>query len=303
MNKHLSTTALAAVLGLSLLAAPATFSLRDATAATADATAVDSQKLIGQSIVNASGEIVGEVESVVIDKDGNAKYIIAGVGGFLGIGEKHVALMWDELTITENGDRVMANVTKEQLEALPEHQFPESAKPGMVYSYDDDVAVNPYIAERTPPVAPATDPDATAAAPAPATTDQNAVTTTVPEITDEPAADQSAGAMTAAPSTTPPEAAIEPAAGMSGLRASEIIGADVNTPDGTRIGEISEVIVKSDGSVNGVIVDVGGFLGIGEHPVLLSWSDLHFAGNADAVAASTSLSKEQLTGLPAYKTM
>lgn len=274
MNKYLSTTAIAAVLGIGLLTAPVPFVPLDAAAATAEAAAVDSQKLIGQNIVNASGETVGEVESVVIDGNGNVKYIIAGVGGFLGLGEKHVALLWDELTITGNGDQVMANVTKGQLEALPEHRFPASAKPGMVYSYDDDVAVNPYIAERTPP------------APSASTTEQAADPTTA-----------------AAPQTTPPEAAIEPAAGIPGMRASEIIGASVNAPDGTNIGEISEVIVQSNGSINGVVVDVSGFLGMGEKPVLLGWNDLSFAGNADDVVVSTALSKEQLSSLPACKTM
>ncbi len=182
MNKHLSTTAIAAVLGIGLLAAPISFVPHDAVAATAETAAVDAQKLIGQNIENASGETVGEVESVVIDGDGNVKYVIAGVGGFLGLGEKHVALHWDELTISENGDKVMANVTKEQLEALPEHKFPETAKPGMVYSYDDDVAVNPYIAERTPP-APAA--DSTAAAPE-ATTETPPASTTEPPLTRAP---------------------------------------------------------------------------------------------------------------------
>ncbi len=274
MNKHLSTTAIAAVLGIGLLAAPISFVPHDAAAATAETVAVDAQKLIGQNIVNASGETVGEVESVVIDGAGNVKYVIAGVGGFLGLGEKHVALLWDELTISENGDKVTANVTKEQLEGLPEHKFPESAKPGMVYSYDDDVAVNPYIAERTPPAPPAS------------TTEQTADSTTA-----------------AAPEVAPPEAAIEPAAGMPGMRASEIIGASVNAPDGTSIGEISEVIVQSNGSINGVVVDVGGFLGLGEKPVLLGWNDLSFAGNTDDVVVSTALSKEQLNSLPTYKTM
>jgi len=175
-------------------------------------------------------------------------------------------LKWDELTITENGQRVVANVTKEQLEALPDHKFPESAKPGTVYSYDDDVRTNPYLSDGG--------------------------------IADAPA--QSADSTTATSGAT--EAAIEPAAGMPGLRATEVIGADVKNPDGTSIGEISEVILKSDGSINGVIVDVGGFLGIGEHPVLLAWNDLRFTANGNDVAATTSLNKDQLNALPAYKT-
>lgn len=296
MNKYLSTTAIAAILGIGLLAAPISFAPGVANAATSETAAVDAQKLIGQDIENASGETVGEVESVVIDGAGNVKYVIAGVGGFLGLGEKHVALLWDELTISENGEKVMANVTKEQLEALPEHQFPASAKPGMVYSYDDDVALNPYIAERTPPSPPASTTDQAADSTATATTPEVAPpTATTEQTTDSTTA--------AAPETTSPETAIEPAAGIPGLRASEIIGANVNTPDGTNIGEISEVIVQSNGSINGVVVDVGGFLGMGEKPVLLGWNDLSFAGNADDVVVSTALSKEQLNSLPAYKTM
>ncbi|HEU5445470.1 MAG TPA: PRC-barrel domain-containing protein [Pseudolabrys sp.] len=295
MNKYLSTTAIAAVLGIGLLAAPISFVPRDATAATAATAAVDAQKLIGQTIENGNGDNVGEVESVVIDGDGNVKYVIAGVGGFLGLGEKHVALHWDELTISENGDKVMANVTKEQLEALPEHKFPETGKPGMVYSYDDDVAVNPYIAERTPP------------APAASTAEQTAdsTTATTPEVAPPATTtEQTADSTTAAtPEVAPAEAAIEPAAGIPGMRASEIIGATVNTADGTNIGEISEVIVQSNGSINGVVIDVGGFLGLGEKPVLLGWNDLSFAGNADDVVVSTALSKEQLNSMPTYKTM
>jgi sporulation protein YlmC with PRC-barrel domain len=137
------------------------------------------------------------------------------------------------------------------------------------------VAVNPYIAERTPP------------APAASTTEQAAADSTT----------------TATPEVAPPEAAIEPAAGIPGMRASEIIGAKVNTADGTNIGEISEVIVQSNGSINGVVIDVGGFLGLGEKPVLLGWNDLSFAGDANDVVVSTALSKEQLNSMPAYKTM
>jgi len=80
------------------------------------------------------------------------------------------------------------------------------------------------------------------------------------------------------------------------------MGTEVKNPDGTSIGEISEVILKTDGSINGLVVDVGGFLGIGEHPVLLSWDDLRFTSEANDLSAITSLNKDQLTALPEYKT-
>jgi sporulation protein YlmC with PRC-barrel domain len=267
-NKLLNTTAVAVLLSLGVSAAPMVVGAHAANAATAASDAIDANELIGQSIVNANGDTVGEIENVVIDKDGAVKYVIAGVGGFLGVGEKHVAIQWDALTITENGEHVVANVTKEQLEALPEHKVPETVKPDTVYSYDDDIKSNPYLSDGGIAAAPSTD-----------TSSQSADTT----------------------GTT--ESAVEPAAGMPMLQASDVIGANVKNPDGTSIGEVSEMIVKSDGSIEGVVVDVGGFLGVGAHPVLLGWPDLHFSGKVDDPTVTTSLSKEQLTALPAYKTL
>src|SRR5215510_15575554 len=99
-------------------------------------TAVDAAKLIGRNVVNTNGDTVGEIDSVVIDQSGKVRYVIVGVGGFLGIGKKDVALAWNDMTISDNGEKVTTNATKDQLKALPEHKFPESAKPGTVYSYD-----------------------------------------------------------------------------------------------------------------------------------------------------------------------
>lgn len=267
-NKLLNSTAVAVLLSLGVSAAPIVIGANALSAATAASDAIDANALIGRDIVNTNGDTVGEIENVVIDKDGAVKYVIAGVGGFLGVGEKHVALKWDALTITENGEHVVANVSKEQLEALPEHKVPETAKPGTVYSYDDDIKTNPYLSDGGIAAAPSTD--------APS---QSADTTGATEST------------------------VEPAAGMPMLQASDVIGANVKNPDGTSIGEVSEMILKSNGSIEGIVVDVGGFLGVGAHPVLLGWNDLHFSGKADDPAVTTSLSKEQLQALPAYKTM
>ena len=126
-------------------------------ATTGSATAtntVDPQKLIGRDIKNGSNDTVGEINSVLIDKDRNVRYVVVGVGGFLGMGEKQVALPWDVLTITENGEKVTADVTKEQLKALPEYQYADTSRSGTVYSYDDDLKTNPYLANNLTPTTP-----------------------------------------------------------------------------------------------------------------------------------------------------
>ncbi|MBL9035593.1 MAG: PRC-barrel domain-containing protein, partial [Rhodospirillaceae bacterium] len=159
------------------------------------------------------------------------------------------------------GDRVTADMTKEQLEAMPEYKRPENVS-GTVYSYDEAVRDNQFLAEggvaQTTDIAPA------------AGTEQT-------DIDNETT-------VTAA-----------------GLRASEVVGADVKNATGDNIGEISEVILQQDGSVNGVIVDVGGFLGVGERPVLVNWKDLQFAGIEGDVAVTTTLNKDQLATFPEFK--
>jgi len=127
--------------------------------AMAATTAVDTHKLLGRNITNSSNDTVGEIDSVLIDRAGAVKYVVVGVGGFLGMGEKKVALPWDALAITENGEKVTANVTKDQLKALPEFRYADPSRRGTVYAYDDDVKTNPYLADNpapttaTPPLA------------------------------------------------------------------------------------------------------------------------------------------------------
>jgi hypothetical protein len=102
--------------------------------------------LIGRHITNGS-RTVGEINSVMTGKDGNVRYVVVGVGGFLGMGEKEVALPWKDLAISENGEKVTANVTKEQLKAMPEHRFVNASRRGTIYSYEEDLKANPYLAE------------------------------------------------------------------------------------------------------------------------------------------------------------
>lgn len=68
---------------------------------------VRSSQLVGSPIVNSSDEEIGTIDNLLLDKDGQVVGIIVSVGGFLGIGEKHVALSWDAVEITggeEGGD-------------------------------------------------------------------------------------------------------------------------------------------------------------------------------------------------------
>lgn len=61
---------------------------------------VRSDQLVGSAIINASDEEIGTIDNLLLNEDGQVVGIIVGVGGFLGIGEKNVALSWDAVEIT-----------------------------------------------------------------------------------------------------------------------------------------------------------------------------------------------------------
>jgi sporulation protein YlmC with PRC-barrel domain len=53
--------------------------------------------LIGRSVVNSAGEILGDIEDIIIDEQGQVVAVIIGVGGFLGIGEKGIGVRYTDL--------------------------------------------------------------------------------------------------------------------------------------------------------------------------------------------------------------
>lgn len=54
-------------------------------------------KLVGVEVVGLDNVRVGKVEDVVVDGEGRVRAVVMGVGGFLGIGEKQVAVPFDQI--------------------------------------------------------------------------------------------------------------------------------------------------------------------------------------------------------------
>jgi hypothetical protein len=61
---------------------------------------------------------VAEIESVAIYADGKVDSVILGVGGFLSIGERHVRVAWTDLSISDDGEKVVINANKDQLKGM-----------------------------------------------------------------------------------------------------------------------------------------------------------------------------------------
>ncbi len=77
--------------------------------------------LWNRSVYNASGQSIGELKDVVIGPDGRIQALVVGVGGFLGLGEKNVAV--DYNFIEKNGgitpNRITLNMTEQELRSAP----------------------------------------------------------------------------------------------------------------------------------------------------------------------------------------
>jgi sporulation protein YlmC with PRC-barrel domain len=84
--------------------------------------------LMDGSVINPSGEEIGDVNDLVMTSEGMIEGVVIGVGGWLGIGQKDVAIEMGRIEITQDEDGDLAfqlNATREELEAAPEFQTQE----------------------------------------------------------------------------------------------------------------------------------------------------------------------------------
>lgn len=78
---------------------------------------------------DADWDDIGEINNFLVSRDGKINAVIVGVGGFLGLGEKNVALRMSELRfLKKSGDDaddyfVVVKSNKEQLEQAPEYKL------------------------------------------------------------------------------------------------------------------------------------------------------------------------------------
>jgi hypothetical protein len=93
----------------------------DSTAISQDELAMRADEIIGQKVVNQQGEELGEVDDLVVDSN-EQPYAVVGVGGFLGIGERNVAIPASNLDF--GADQVVYNGmgSMDEVKAMPEYE-------------------------------------------------------------------------------------------------------------------------------------------------------------------------------------
>jgi sporulation protein YlmC with PRC-barrel domain len=82
--------------------------------------AICAKKVIGTSVRDTTGEKIGEIEDIVLDKlSNNIVFAIVGFGGFLGMGEKYHPIPWSSLKYDEGEGAYVVPFSRETLEAAP----------------------------------------------------------------------------------------------------------------------------------------------------------------------------------------
>lgn len=239
--------------------------------------------LIGKAVYSGTSddaERIGDVNDIVIAPNGSAEAVIVGVGGFLGIGEKDVAVDFSQVSwIDRDGERwFVVEATKEELEAAP--------------AFDRS------------PTEPATAQDQSGQLQQQTAAEQNTgqsgqtKTTTVQDTAQQDQNQQTAANQQAG--NVPDRNAMKPV-DMGAMRAEDLQGKRVYGANNEDIGEISDVLVTQDGKLDAFVVDVGGFLGMGEKEVAIGTQNIDFMQDNDGnIVVFTPFTQAQLEKSPQY---
>lgn len=88
---------------------------------------MQASNLIGAEVTTTGDEEVGAVSDLIIDQDGKVVAVVVSVGGFLGMGEKDVAIGWDEVSRSGTADEreLRIDMTRDDLNSAPEFERQE----------------------------------------------------------------------------------------------------------------------------------------------------------------------------------
>ncbi|MBP2290910.1 PRC-barrel domain-containing protein [Azospirillum rugosum] len=85
------------------------------------------EHLLGKNVYGKDNEKVGEVEDIILDTNGQAKQIVISSGGFLGIGEKQIAVEYSQANWDQNQDRVqLSGMSRDEVKNMPEFQYSDT---------------------------------------------------------------------------------------------------------------------------------------------------------------------------------
>ena len=217
-------------------------------------------------------EEIGTITDMVVTSGQGISAVVISVGGFLGVGEKDVAVDFGQLQWLAREDGSRRWVLETTADAL-------SSAPAFIWADSEETTGEPALT-RQEEEAQLVDGDPNAAPVDPALT------------TDQPERQAISTGLDRSGFTEFDE---------TGLTAADLRGIGVYGINDQQIGTIGDIIVNPDGSFDAVIVDVGGFLGLGAKPVAVAFDNLAFS--ADTMGNRylfLNTARQQLENQPAY---
>ena len=83
---------------------------------------IGSDKVEGTNVYRSTGEKVGTIERIMLDKaTGKVAYAVMSFGGFLGLGHDHYPIPWPRLTYSEQLGGYEVNITDQELKGAPKY--------------------------------------------------------------------------------------------------------------------------------------------------------------------------------------
>jgi sporulation protein YlmC with PRC-barrel domain len=188
---------------------------------------LDNTDLLGTyNVVNENDENVGDANDMILNlEEGVVSHIIVGVGGFLGIGEKNVAIPWDMVTYDEAEDNLVIPLTEEELEAAPEVDLGEIRSDGFYQGWNEE---NDTYWDETLP-------------------ETGVATVQEPTEDEEPTEDQEL--------TEDPDPAM--ADSPQWVLARDLVNQPVQLEDGQTVSDVDNMLFDTDGQIRYVILEVG----------------------------------------------
>ena len=297
MKTLLLSTAMAAGLACPTLAqdAPTIFQTEAAGPAVAATDMIGARIYASEAAVDADAYAgvqdgwndIGEVNDIILGRDGTVDAVLVDIGGFLGIGERQVAVDMAALRFVQDD----ATDADDWFLVMQADRAALDMAPAWGTAGDDAAATDEVVVEGQASAPAEAEANAEAAPDASAEAEANA------EVA--PDADATASATTEGAASLP-EGYV--AVDRATLTAEMLTGANVRDTTDASIAEISDLVLTADGQVTDVVLDVGGFLGIGAKAVAIPLDRLTVAqGGAGDLAIWVDMTKDELEALPKYE--
>ncbi|WP_042338844.1 PRC-barrel domain-containing protein [Paraburkholderia ferrariae] len=99
-------------------------------------------------VLSSDGEEVGKIKDIMLDvQSGRVAYAVLASGGFLGIGNKLLAIPWSALTLDTSRKCFLLDVSAERVKAAPgfdKDQWPTMADPDWAATLHEYYGADPY---------------------------------------------------------------------------------------------------------------------------------------------------------------